>query len=76
MKVKTSVFLSPELLDEMRPYLTRYHDRSEFVECALRTFLAGLIRKDQYDRELELLNRYADELNEEALDALDYQVPL
>ncbi len=76
MKVKTSVMLSDDVLQEMEPYLPRYHNRSEFVECALRAFLAQLAKQERYTQELQLLNQYADELNEEALDVLDYQVPL
>jgi len=76
MKVKTSVVLPDELLREMEPYLSHYHSRSELIECALRAFLAQLARQERYTRELHLLNQYADELNQEALDVLDYQVPL
>lgn len=76
MKVKTSVVLSDELLQEMEPYIPYYHSRSELIECAIRAFLTQLVRKEQDSRELKLINQYADELNQEALDVLDYQVPL
>ena len=76
MKVKTSVILPDELLQEMEPYIPHYHSRSELIECAIRAFLAQLVREEQDNRELELINRYADELNQEALDVLGYQVPL
>jgi len=76
VKVKTSVVLSDELLQEMGTYLPRYQSRSELIECALRAFLAQLAKQERYSRELQLLNQYADELHEEALDVLDYQVPL
>jgi len=76
MKVKTSIVLSDEILQEMQPYLSHYHNRSELIECALRTFLTQLAKHANDTRELQLLNQYADELNEEALDVLDYQVSL
>ncbi len=76
MKVKTSVVLSHELLQEMKPYVSHYHSRSELIECAIRAFLAQLEREEQDTRELDLINHYADELNQEALDVLDYQVAL
>ncbi len=39
----------------------------------LGAFLAQLAKQERYSRELQLLNQYADKLNEEALDVLDYQ---
>lgn len=76
MHVKTSISLPNELLQEMTPYLHRYHSRSEFVECAIRTFLARLSQEEQRARDIEQINRYADELNQEALDVLEYQEAL
>lgn len=76
MKVKTSVVLSEDILQEMKPYLKHYHNRSELIEYALRAFLAQQIKEKHYTQELQLLNQFADELNEEALDVLDYQVPI
>ena len=76
MKVKTSVMLSDDVLQEIKPYLPRYQSQSELIECALRSFLAQLDKQARYERELRLLNQYADELNEEALDVLGYQVQL
>lgn len=76
MKVKTSVMLSDDVLQEMKPYLPRYHNQSELIECTLRSFLAQLEKQERDERELRLLNQYADELNEEALDVLAYQSPL
>ena len=43
------------------------------------TFTPALTPKKQRmpeQEELELINRYADELNKEAIDALSYQAPL
>ena len=76
MKIQTSVMLSDEVLQEMKPFLPHYQSQSELIECALRSFLAQLEKQARYERELRLLNQYADELNEEAQDVLGYQVQL
>jgi len=51
-------------------------DRSGFIEAALRVYIVQLVRHNQSARDLEIINRRADDLNEEALDVLDYQVAL
>jgi metal-responsive CopG/Arc/MetJ family transcriptional regulator len=76
MKVKTSVTLSEELLKAIDRHQSGYNSRSEFLEAAARSFLVGLIRKKTERRDLEIINRHADELNAEAEDVLAYQVPL
>jgi len=43
---------------------------------ALRAFVAQLIRSEQNARDLEIINRRAEQLNEEALDVLTYQIIL
>ena len=53
-----------------------WENMTEFIECALRIFPAQLAKQGRDTRELQLLNHSADELNEEALDVLDYQVQL
>ncbi len=73
MKVKTSITLSSDLLETVDRLSGRYKNRSEFVEAALRAFIAQLIRHDQNTTDLEIINRRADDLNEEAMDVLAYQ---
>ena len=60
-------------------------DRSDFIEAAVRAFIplaktgdyrGQSIRDEEYARDLEIVNRRADGLNEEASDVLAYQVPL
>jgi len=41
---------------------------------ALRAFVAQLLRREQNARDLEIINRRTEQLNEEALDVLAYQV--
>ena len=76
MKVKTSVLLPKDLLQSVDHYSATYASRSAFIEHALRVFLAQLAHDEQNARDLDILNQYADELNQEALDALTYQIPL
>ena len=75
MKVRTSVTVDKRLLDAVDK-LSGKNDRSRFIEAALRAYVAQLVRHKQNARDLAVINKNADELNEEALDALDYQVGL
>ncbi len=76
MKVKTSITLSKELLKAVDKLSGRNKSRSEFIETALHVYIAHLIRNEQNARDLEIINRRAGDLNEEALDVLTYQVSL
>ena len=76
MKVKTSITLSKELLKAIDTLSGHYRNRSEFIEVALRTYVAQMVRQEQNAKDLEIINRRADDLNEEALDVLAYQVAL
>lgn len=53
-----------------------YRSRSEFIEAAVEYFIRHLERQEAEQRDLEILNRRADALNEEAEDVLAYQVAL
>ena len=76
MRIKTSVTLSKDVLKAVDKLSKSYRSRSEFVEIALRAFIAQTIRNPQNARDLEIINRRADALNAEAEDVLAYQVPL
>ncbi|MGA1844594.1 MAG: ribbon-helix-helix domain-containing protein [bacterium] len=76
MKIKTSITLSEDLLKAVDERSDRYKNRSEFIEAALRAFITQMIRSEQNDRDLEIINRHAHTLNQEAEDVLSYQVPL
>ena len=83
MKVKTSITLSPELLKAIRAVEKRgskaakaYKNRSDFIEAAVWAFIGQMIRDEQNARDIEIINRRADELNAEAADVLAYQVRL
>jgi metal-responsive CopG/Arc/MetJ family transcriptional regulator len=74
MKVKTSVTLSEDLLKAIDQRSAQYKNRSDFLEMAAWAFIAQMIRQEQDARDREILDRRADELNQEALDVLAYQV--
>ncbi|MCH8294808.1 MAG: ribbon-helix-helix protein, CopG family [Candidatus Poribacteria bacterium] len=76
MKIKTSITLSEDLIKEINTLIGESGNRSAFMEQVLRDFLATRARKIDAEKELEILNRHADELNEEAKDVLSYQVEL
>ena len=77
MKVKTSITLSEDLLDlidkRARSFKT---NRSDFIEVAVSTFIQQQNRDEQNAKDLDIINRRADYLNEEAADVLNYQVRL
>ena len=76
MKIKTSIAVDRALLRKADKLSRRHRNRSEVVEAALRAYVARLSRQEKKARDLEVINRRADDLNQEALDVLDYQVAL
>lgn len=74
MKVKTSITLSAELLDAIDRRSGHFKNRSGFIEAAIRAYIAQIIRDEQNDNDLVIINREANRLNEEAADVLAYQV--
>ena len=76
MKVKTSITISEETLKTIDEYSGERVSRSEFIEKAIQAYLSQLIKNARDAKDLELINRHAKMLNEEADDVLDYQVNL
>jgi len=76
MKIKISVTLSDTLLAAIDRHAGKHANRSEFIETAVRAYIAALVRKQQNLRDLAIINRCAARLNCDASDVLDYQVPL
>jgi metal-responsive CopG/Arc/MetJ family transcriptional regulator len=78
MKIKTTISLTPELLQELNRVLSAngHSSLSELIEDLLRGFLAKGNQPAYNLDELELINRNADRLNQEAEDVLTYQVEL
>ncbi len=76
MKVKTSITLSQDLIATIDAHQETYKTRSEFIEAAIRAFVAQLRLAEQNAKDAAILNRNADKLNREAMDVLAYQVEL
>ncbi len=76
MKVKTSITLSEDIVKRVNTVAETGESRSEVIERMLREGFAELDKRERDRRELELINRNADKLNEEAEDVLSYQVEL
>lgn len=76
MKSKISITLSDSLIHEIEEHKDDFRSRSDLVEAAVERFIAHLRRREAEQRDIEIMNRRADELNAEAEDALEYQVAL
>ena len=74
MKVKTSNTLAEDLLKVIDEQSGPHKSRSDFIEKAVRAYVAQVIRDQKNARDLEIINRQADRLNKEAKDVLTYQV--
>ena len=74
MRVKTSISLSPQIIDEIDEIAGADKNRSRLIEQAIAEFIARHRRGQREARDLEILNRSADELNREMEDILEYQV--
>ncbi|MFC1610380.1 hypothetical protein ACFL6C_05435 [Myxococcota bacterium] len=76
MKVKTSITLSSDVVSELDSLAEVVGSRSAVVEIALRAYFGARQRENRDRQELALINANADDLNQEALDVLGYQVDL
>ena len=76
MKIKTSITLSEDLVKAIDNLSRQSESRSEFIEMALWFFIKQMLQKNQELKDLEILNKQADYLNQEAVDVLSYQVAL
>jgi metal-responsive CopG/Arc/MetJ family transcriptional regulator len=76
MRIKITITLSEKFFEAIEKYGTAYDNRSKFVEAAIWAFIGQNIRERQNARDIEIINRKADQLNAEAEDVLSYQVPV
>ncbi|HEY5998343.1 MAG TPA: ribbon-helix-helix domain-containing protein [bacterium] len=74
MKVKTSITLAEDLLEAIDQQAGPRKNRSDFIETAVRAYIAQRVRERQNSHDLAIINRRAKHLNEEAADVLSYQV--
>ena len=75
MKMKTSVTLSREVLDQIDA-VNKYGNRSLFIEKALWQYIEIMKRTYRDINDLEIINQKALYLNEEAEDVLKYQIEI
>jgi metal-responsive CopG/Arc/MetJ family transcriptional regulator len=73
MKVKTSITLSAEIIQEVDRFTQASGNRSEFIEAALKEFIARKTRDEQNRRDLGIINRKHARLNREAEDVMAFQ---
>lgn len=76
MKVKTSITLSEELLQEIDKIIKGYTNRSTFIEQAIRSYLKQKEQQKRNQADLDILNQHSVRLNREAKDVISYQVEL
>ena len=76
MKLKTSITLSEEIPKAIDLHIGVYKSRSEFLETAARYFIEQIKRKEAEQRDLEIIDKCSDTLNDEAEDVLGCQVPM
>jgi predicted transcriptional regulator len=74
MKVKTSITLSEDVLEQLDD-VAGSESRSALIERILRAFLQRRALDAVQARDRALLDREADVFNAEALDVLEYQAP-
>lgn len=69
--------LSEELLKAIDSQSDEYRrNRSDFIEVAVWAFIRQMTRQELESRDLEIINRRAEYLNQEADDVLTYQIQL
>jgi len=73
MKVKTSITLSSEVLAEIDRLAGSKSSRSALIERVLDRYLLERVRAAINARDLQKINRAADQLNAEANDVAEYQ---
>ena len=76
MKVETSIVVEKDLLEAVDKLSGEDKNRSEFIEAAIEAYIAQVSHHAGDAKDLEIINERADDLNEEALDVLNYQVAL
>ena len=74
MKMKTSVTLEKEVVAAVEQAAREGESRSQVIERLLRQSIAARERDATDQRDRKIINAHADELNEEAVDVLGYQV--
>jgi len=74
MKTKTSITLDEDVVAAVAAAANPGESRSQVIERLLRESLAARARAEIDARERSIIDAHADELNQEAIDVLGYQV--
>ncbi len=74
MKLKTSITLDEDVIAAVEAATQPGESRSQAIERLLRESLAARARAEIDARERSIIDAHADELNQEAIDVLGYQV--
>lgn len=74
MKMKTSITLEKDVVAAVEQAAREGESRSQVIERLLRQSIAARERDATDQRDRKIINAHADELNEEAVDVLGYQV--
>lgn len=74
MKLKTSITLEQEVITAVEEAAREGESRSQVIERLLRQSLSARERAEGDKHDRNIINDHADELNEEAVDVLAYQV--
>jgi metal-responsive CopG/Arc/MetJ family transcriptional regulator len=73
MKEKTSITLSADVISRLDRMAGSKHSRSALIERILRQYFRRQAHIRAQARDLELLNKAAEQLGAEANDVLEYQ---
>ncbi len=76
MKSKTSITLTKELIRSIDEEYGGRKSRSQFIEEAVRDYLAKGLRQKRDLADARILNKQAEKLNKEAADVLSYQADM
>lgn len=76
MKEKTSITLSRDILRDIDKLSGSKRSRSAFIESVLVRYLQERSRAQRDARDLELINRNAEQLNRDAVEGLGLQAQL
>ena len=76
MKIKTSITLSENILQAIDRIIGKSKNRSAFIEAALKAYIAQNLKKARDTKDLRIINKNSDRLNQEAEDVLSYQVEM
>lgn len=66
--------MSEDILEAIDKRSGDSKNRSDFIESAIRAYIAKLIQEEQNAKDLAIINQNADRLNVEAADVLAFQV--